>query len=79
MQKLTKNDVERFLVTPIAPKRYADSSAINANYWEQGEQSEPTDFYWAQLYKAEALGFAIDGGTASALVKVCSPSRAILV
>ncbi len=77
MQKLEKSDVERFLVPPVPGRGCGDPSAIRANCWDQGEEIEKEDFYWGQLDKAEALGFPIDGGNASVLVKTCGPSRAI--
>jgi hypothetical protein len=72
-------------MTRHVSKEQAERFILNPKRWDDGEQSEAkaqgdgNAFYWAQLIKLESLGFKIDGGSASSIAKICTPSRAVAV
>jgi len=71
MRRLMKVEVEKFLVRP--------ESWIAGETGEDESGSSGNKFYWAQLEKLQAFGINIDGGLASEIAKICTPSRAVYI
>ncbi len=79
MEKIRKEDVERFFVTPTRLSgRTTDIIPIPEKSWDHGEAIESSDEYWAQLSKVQAFGFVIQRGEASLFVKSCTKERAVV-